>query len=99
MTCDDVNCPVHGTLSTRKKTLIATVVKALADKSAVVEWPRIKKVQKYDRAYHTTSKVAVHVPGCMRVKAGDQVKIAETRKISKTKAFVITEVLKDGKTA
>jgi len=75
------------------------VVKALADKTAVVEWPRIVKVQKYDRAYHTKSTMSVHVPGCMRVKAGDEVIVAETRKLSKTKAFVITEVLTDGKTS
>ena len=97
MTCNDKNCPEHGTLSTRKKTLKVTVVKALADKTAVVTWPRLVKVQKYDRAYHTSSRLSVHVPGCMTVKTGDKVIISETRKLSKTKSFVITEVLKDGK--
>lgn len=72
-------------------------MKALADKTAVVTWPRLVKVQKYDRAYHTSSRISVHIPSCMVVKTGDKVVIAETRKISKTKSFVITEVLKDGK--
>ncbi|MBR9681720.1 MAG: 30S ribosomal protein S17 [Candidatus Altiarchaeota archaeon] len=99
MTCKDKNCPIHGTISTRKKTLKVKIVKALADKTAVVEWPRIRKVQKYDRAYHTKSRVSVHIPGCMSVKQGDQVIIAETRKLSKTKSFVIMEVLNNGEKA
>ena len=99
MACNDKNCPQHGTVSTRGKTVRAVVVKALADKTAVVEWPRIRKVQKYDRAYRTKSRVSVHVPGCMTVKAGDKVLIAETRKLSKTKSFVIMEVLNHGKTS
>ncbi|HDR53511.1 MAG TPA: 30S ribosomal protein S17 [archaeon] len=96
MTCNDPKCPRHGGLKTRAKTLKATVVKALAERTAVVEWPRLRKAPKYDRFYRTSSKVSVHVPACMKVKAGDKVLIAETRKLSKTKAFVITEVLKDG---
>ena len=99
MVCNDSNCPKHGTVSVRKKTVKATVVKALADKTAVVEWPRLQKVPKYDRAFRDKSRVSVHVPGCMRVKPGDQVLIAETRKLSKTKSHVIVEVLSNGKTS
>lgn len=96
MTCNDPNCPEHGGLKTRKKTLRATVVKAAADKTALVEWPRIQQVPKYDRVYRTKSKVSVHVPECIKVKEGDRVLVAETRKLSKTKSFVVVEVLSHG---
>jgi len=40
------------------------------------------------------SRVAAHNPVCINAKIGDKVRIAECRPISKTKAFVIIEVMK-----
>ena len=68
-----------------------------ADKSAVVEWPRLVRVPKYDRVFRDRSRVMVHVPPCMKVRVGDAVRIGETRKLSKMKSFVVLEVLSDGK--
>ncbi|MBR9680076.1 MAG: 30S ribosomal protein S17 [Candidatus Altiarchaeota archaeon] len=96
MDCKDSKCPEHGSVSVRGRTFEGTVVKAKMDKSAIVEWPRITKVPKYDRVFRTSSKVMVHVPECLKVKAGDKVKIGETRKLSKAKSFVVLEVLSHG---
>jgi small subunit ribosomal protein S17 len=97
MECSDKNCPKHGEVSVRGRTFTARVVKAKAAKSAVVEWPRIVKVAKYDRAFKTGTKLMVHVPPCMKVREGDMVRIGETRKLSRAKSFVVLEVLSDGK--
>ena len=97
MECKDKKCPKHGHVKIRGRTFIGKVVRFKMKNSAIVEWPRIVKIPKYERAYRTTSKVVAHVPACMKVREGDIVKIAETRKLSKTKSFVIVEVLSGGK--
>lgn len=90
---DDVNCPFHGELNVRGRVLVATVVKAKVPKMAVVEWQRVRKIPKYERYEKLRSRVTVHNPACINAGEGDKVKIAECRKISKTKAFVIVEKL------
>lgn len=97
MKCRDKRCPEHGNVSVRGRTFVGKVVKFRADKSAIVEWPRIVNVQKYDRVFKTSSRVMAHVPPCMKIHEGDRVRIGETRKLSKSKSFVILEVLKNGK--
>ena len=99
MECSDKNCPEHGGLSVRGQVVTGKVIKFRADKTAVVEWPRLIKVPKYDRVYKASSKVLAHVPACLRVREGDMVRIQETRKLSRNKAFVVIEVLKNGKQA
>jgi small subunit ribosomal protein S17 len=97
MECSDKNCPKHGTVSVRGRTFTGRVVKFKAAKSAVVEWPRIVKVPKYDRVFKTSTKVMVHVPPCIKLREGDLVRIGETRKLSRAKSFVVLEVLSHGK--
>jgi len=97
MECKDRNCPHHGHIKVRGQTFVGRVVRYRMQKSAIVEWSRIVKIPKYERAFKTKSRVVVHVPECIKVREGDLVRIGETRKISKTKSFVILEVLKDGK--
>ncbi|MBR9680324.1 MAG: 30S ribosomal protein S17 [Candidatus Altiarchaeota archaeon] len=89
----DSNRPI----AVRGQTFTGKVIKANSPNSAVVEWDRIVKVKKYDRAYKTSSKVLAHVPKGMRVRVGDHVKIGETRKLSRAKSFVIVEITNDGK--
>jgi len=83
-------------IAVRGQTFSGVVIKSKSPSSAVVEWDRIIKVAKYDRAYKTSSKVLAHVPKGMKVRAGDRVKIGETRKLSRAKSFVVTEVLAHG---
>ena len=97
MECNDPNCPIHGHIKVRGQTFVGRVVRYRMQKTATVEWERIVKIPKYERVFRTTSRVKVHVPDCIKIREGDLVRIGETKKISKTKSFVVLEVLKDGK--
>jgi small subunit ribosomal protein S17 len=92
--CKDVKCPVHGSLRTRGTVFEGKVVSTKAKKTAVVDVPYVWPVRKYERLEKRTSKIHAYVPDCMPVKPGDKVRIAECRKLSKTKSFVVTEVKK-----
>ncbi|MEM1578872.1 MAG: 30S ribosomal protein S17 [Archaeoglobaceae archaeon] len=91
--CNDERCPFHGTLSIRGQTLSGKVLKVYG-KTAVIERELIKYVPKYERYLRKRSRLHAHNPECIRAKPGDVVKIAECRPISKTKSFVIIEVIK-----
>lgn len=77
----------------QSKTLIGTVFSVKMQKTAVINitfkkaHPLYKKLIKKDR------KLKADV-GVFSPKAGDRVKISETRPISKTKHFKIVEVIK-----
>ena len=70
------------------------IVKHKSPKTAVVEREIVSYVPKYERYAKKRAKLSVHVPEEMKVNVGDEVKIGETRKISKTKNFIIMEVLR-----
>ncbi len=91
--CNDPNCPWHGHIKIRGRIFVGKVVSTRMSKSAVVEWSYIKKSKKYRRYMRAKTKVTVHVPPCILLKAGDLVKIGETKPISKTKSFVVIEKL------
>ncbi|OYT35374.1 30S ribosomal protein S17 [Archaeoglobales archaeon ex4484_92] len=90
--CKDKNCPFHGTLSVRGQVLKGKVVKVYG-KTAVIERELIRFVPKYERYMKKRSKLHAHNPSCINAKPGDFVTIAECRPISKTKSFVIVEVI------
>lgn len=75
----------------------ATVVSDKMKKSIVVERHGMKKVPKYERYQRTRSRLTVHKPDGIEVKVGDTVLIGETRKISKTKSFVVIKVIEGKK--
>ena len=91
--CNDENCPFHGSLKTRGKGFIGTVVSTKMQKTAIVEWGRRHYLRKYERYEKRRSMVKVHNPSCINAKEGDSVKIIECRPLSKTKNFVIIGVL------
>lgn len=82
----------------RGAVLTGTVVSARAPKTVTIERIITKYVPKYQRYKKTKSKVKAHIPEGMKVKEGDVVSIGETRKISKTKNFVVIEIVKEGTT-
>ena len=90
-TCSDDLCPWHGSLPIRGKISKGKVVSARASKTAVVERNYLHYLPKYERYERRRSRIAAHNPECIAAKEGDKVKIAECRKLSKTKAFVIVE--------
>lgn len=91
--CSDVNCPFHGSLKVRGKTFTGLVVSAKMQRSAVVQWEGRRFVPKYERYTKTRTKVAVHNPDCVNAAEGDKVKIVECKPLSKTKNYVIVEVV------
>jgi small subunit ribosomal protein S17 len=95
-TCDDINCPFHGTLSLRGHSLEGTVVSDKMENTIIVRRDYLNYVPKYRRYERRRSNVAAHSPPCLEVKAGDKVRLAECRPISKTVAFVVIEKLEEG---
>lgn len=87
--CHDAHCAFHSTLPIRGRQFIGIVKVTKAQKTAVVEWPRLFFILKYQRYERRKTKIHVHNPQCIDAKVGDKVLIAECRKISKTKGFVI----------
>jgi small subunit ribosomal protein S17 len=89
--CDDKHCVFHGNVKIRGREFKGTVVRSNAQKTVVVEWERLFFIEKYQRYEKRKSRLQVHNPACLNVKAGDVVRIVESRPISKTKNFVVVE--------
>jgi len=90
-TCNDDNCPYHGTLSVRGQTLEGRVAKQQMDRTVVVNRERFWRLPKFERFEKRTSSTSAHIPPCFDVDVGDEVTIAECRPLSKTKSFVVVE--------
>lgn len=93
--CNDRKCAVHGEVKVRGNVLMGKVVSAKRDRTVTVERKLTQYVPKYERYSKSRSRVAAHNPVCVNAKEGDMVKIGETRKLSKTKSFVVLEIVKE----
>ena len=93
-TAKDLNDPFHGSVRVRGRTFTGVVISDRMMKTATVEWPRRKFRRKYERFEARRTRVKAHNPESVNAKTGDLVRIAETRPLSKTKNFVIIEILK-----
>lgn len=80
--------------ATRGNTFEGTVVSAKATKTVTVEWEGRRYVPKYERYEKRKSKIAAHNPEEIGAAEGDLVRISETRPISKTKHFIVTDIIK-----
>jgi len=96
-TCDDQNCPFHGTLPIRGRVLEGVVVSAKMDKTVVVRCDFLKNVPKFKRYERRHSHIPAHNSPCLNVSENDRVRIAECRPISKTVSFVVVEKIEGGK--
>ncbi|MBW2987248.1 30S ribosomal protein S17 [Candidatus Woesearchaeota archaeon] len=96
---DDKHCPFHGGLKLRGKIFKATVVASKMTKTATVQRARRHYLPKYQRYEKRKSKFRVHNPSCINAKEGDEVQIMEARPISKTKRFVIINILKENESS
>ena len=95
-TCKDVNCPFHGHLALRRHLLEGFVVSNKMEKTVIVRRDYLKYVPKYRRYERRRSNIPAHNPPCLEIKAGDKVKLAGCRPISKTVSFVVIEKLEGG---
>ena len=77
----------------QKKVLKGTVVSAKANKTAIVAVSRKSPHPLYKKMFIQRKKYAVHDED-NTLKAGDEVRIIETRPYSKRKYFRLLEVLK-----
>jgi len=92
--CSDRNCVTHNGMSVRGRTFTGLVISDKMTKTVRVEWPRRHYLQKYERFEKRRTRVMAHNPECINAKSGDRVLIGECRPLSKTKNFVVLEVLK-----
>jgi small subunit ribosomal protein S17 len=90
----DPKDPFHGSVKVRGRIFTGTVVSARMQKTVTVEWPLRKFNKKYERFEMRRTRVKAHNPEVIDAREGDLVRIAETRPLSKTKNFVVIEVLK-----
>jgi len=96
-TCDDRNCPFHGTLAIRGRVLDGRVETAKMDKTVIVDREFLEFSSKFQRYERRHGHIASHNTPCIDVKEGDRVRIAECRPISKTVSFVVVEKLGEEK--
>ncbi|VVB65424.1 30S ribosomal protein S17 [Candidatus Gugararchaeum adminiculabundum] len=92
--CGDINCFRHGELPTRGAVLEGEVVSDKGKRTVIVERELVQYVPKYERSARTHSRIPAHNPDCIGAKLGDLVHIAETRKISSTKAWTVVDIVK-----
>ncbi|MEJ2278986.1 MAG: 30S ribosomal protein S17 [Candidatus Lokiarchaeota archaeon] len=66
--------------------------------TAIIRQDYVQFIKKYQRYERRNSRIACHLPDCLEdeIKVGDLVKVGESRRISKTKAFIILEKVKGG---
>lgn len=91
--CNDENCPFHGNLKCRGRIFLGTVISSKMHKTVVVEWYRTVYLPKYERYEKKRTKIKAHNSACLNAKEGDVVKISECRPLSKTKNFVVIQVI------
>lgn len=89
--CDDKNCPFHGTLPIRGQIINGVVSSVKMKDSILVKREYSSYVPKYQRYEKRTSIYSAHCPPCLKLNVGDQVRIAECRPLSKTVSFVAIE--------
>jgi len=92
--CEDRKCPFHGTLRIRGRLFNAEVTKTVVNRTATIKFPHFYYISKYERFEKRLTKLKTHNPSCINAKQGDFVKVVESKPISKTKNFVIVEVIK-----
>ena len=92
-TCDDNSCPFHGSLKCRGRTFTGIIISGKMQKTVIIEWEWKHFLKKYERYEKRRGKLKAHKPDCINAKEGDIVKIMECCPLSKTKNFVVVEIM------
>ena len=80
--------------SLRGREFVGVVIKDSGNKTVTIESPRLIYLSKYERYEKRKSRIKVHVPSGKKLNLGDKIRVVETRPISKTKNFILVEVIK-----
>ncbi len=94
MECEDPKCPIHGSVKTHGSSIEAVVVSDKAAKTVIVERPYTTFLKKYERSLRKSSRIPAYNSQCIGAKAGDTVIVESCRRLSKTKSFVVTKIVK-----
>lgn len=94
MECNDIKCPIHGKLKVHGYEFEGRVVSDKARKTVIINRDYTIFLHKYERSLRKTSRIAAYNPDCIKAKTGDIVKVGGTRRLSKTKSFVVTKIIK-----
>lgn len=92
--CTDNKCPFHGEVNVKNEFFRGKIVKRDLNHSATLELFRQSYVPKYERYETRRSRLRVHNPSCLDAAIGQEVVVARTRPLSKTKNYVIIQVVK-----
>ncbi len=90
-TCDDENCPFHGSLRVRGQMIEGRVVGDRMQDTVTVEREYLRYLSKFERYEKRKAKYLAHNPSCIGARVGDGVKLMECRPLSKAKSFVVVE--------
>jgi small subunit ribosomal protein S17 len=91
--CADKNCPFHGEMGVKKELISGVVIKKDLGNSATIEWSKSIYVPKYERYQKKRFRMRVHNPDCIAAQIGQEVVVARSRPISKTKNHIILNVV------
>lgn len=83
-----------GPIATRGHVRSGTVVSDRSKKTVIVEWDTLERFPKYRRFARSKSRLPAHNPDSIGAKLGDEVEVAECRKISKTKSWIVTKIIR-----
>jgi len=82
-------------ITPKGRVLVGKVIKKDVFGTATVLVEHTHFIRRYERYEKRQSKIHVHNPDGINAQIGDKVKIQETRPISKTKNFMIIQIIKN----
>jgi len=96
--CKDISCPFHGETRIRGKITQGVVVSKKSKNTVIIRRDYVQFVKKYQRYERRNTRLACHLTDCLshEIEIGDLVRVGESRKISKTKAFIVIEKISGG---
>ncbi|MBY9003628.1 MAG: 30S ribosomal protein S17 [Candidatus Lokiarchaeota archaeon] len=96
--CGDNDCPFHGTTRIRGKITQGVVVSKKSKNTVIIRQDYVQFIKKYQRYERRNSRLSCHLPLCLRneINLGDLVKVGESRKLSKTKSFIVLDKVSGG---
>ncbi|MFX0040028.1 MAG: 30S ribosomal protein S17 [Promethearchaeota archaeon] len=91
--CKDESCPFHGSTRIRGKITKGVVVSKKSKNTIIIRRDYVQFVKKYQRYERRNTRLACHLPDCLihEIELGDLVRVGESRKVSKTKAFIVLD--------